>query len=109
MCSIIEFLWTDVTYTYACAIGLRELKAGQFMVVSVFFFFFLTDYLQPFVKQLDNVSKISIRSQVLYMTGLNVSPQWSSSYSHFALPEEQLPLTINAIEAKLGMIQIHVF
>lgn len=62
----------------------------------------VSDYLKPFVKQLDSVAKISVRSQVLYMTGLNVSPQWSSTYSHFGLPQEQLPLTINAIEAKLG-------
>ncbi|XP_066954584.1 GPI transamidase component PIG-S [Macrobrachium rosenbergii] len=62
----------------------------------------VSDYLKPFAKQVQSISEISIRSQVLYMTGLNVSPQWSSSYSHFALPEEQLPLTINAIEAKLG-------
>ncbi|XP_068202588.1 GPI transamidase component PIG-S [Palaemon carinicauda] len=62
----------------------------------------VSDYLKPLVKQVENIADVSIRSQVLYMTGLNVSPQWSSSYSHFALPEEQLPLTINAIEAKLG-------
>ncbi|KAK7070270.1 hypothetical protein SK128_014635 [Halocaridina rubra] len=60
------------------------------------------DYLKPFVSQLESITKISIRSQVLYMTALSVSPMWSSSYKHFALPQEQLPLTINAIEAKLG-------
>lgn len=50
------------------------------------------------------VSKLTVRSQVLYMTGLSVSPQWSKAYQHYALPETQLPLTINAIEAKLGML-----
>ena len=61
-----------------------------------------TDYLSPVVKQLENVSKLTVRSQVLYMTGLSVSPQWSRTHKHYALPENQLPLTINAIEAKLG-------
>lgn len=60
------------------------------------------DYLNPFVKQLENVAKLTVRSQVLYMTGLNVSPQWSAAHQHYALPQDQLPLTINAIEAKLG-------
>lgn len=60
------------------------------------------DYLSPVVKQLENVSKLTVRSQVLYMTGLSVSPQWSRTHKHYALPENQLPLTINAIEAKLG-------
>ncbi|XP_063882691.1 GPI transamidase component PIG-S-like [Scylla paramamosain] len=62
----------------------------------------VTDYLSPVVKQLENVSKLTVRSQVLYMTGLSVSPQWSEAHKHYALPENQLPLTINAIEAKLG-------
>lgn len=61
-----------------------------------------TDYLHPVVKQLETVSKLTVRSQVLYMTGLSVSPQWSKAHQHYALPENQLPLTINAIEAKLG-------
>ncbi|KAG0712936.1 GPI transamidase component PIG-S [Chionoecetes opilio] len=60
------------------------------------------DYLSPVVKQLESVSKMTVRSQVLYMTGLSVSPQWSKAHQHYALPENQLPLTINAIEAKLG-------
>lgn len=54
------------------------------------------------MKQLETVSKLTVRSQVLYMTGLSVSPQWSKAHQHYALPENQLPLTINAIEAKLG-------
>ncbi|XP_047502310.1 GPI transamidase component PIG-S-like [Penaeus chinensis] len=60
------------------------------------------DYLKPVADQIESVAKLSIKSQVLYMTGLNVSPQWSESFMHYALPQDQLPLTINAIEAKLG-------
>lgn len=60
------------------------------------------DYLKPVADQIESVAKLSIKSQVLYMTGLNVSPQWSESYMHYALPQDQLPLTVNAIEAKLG-------
>lgn len=65
--------------------------------------YFFADYLKPVADQIESVAKLSIKSQVLYMTGLNVSPQWSESYMHYALPQDQLPLTINAIEAKLGM------
>nr|XP_045616240.1 GPI transamidase component PIG-S-like [Procambarus clarkii]XP_045616241.1 GPI transamidase component PIG-S-like [Procambarus clarkii]XP_045616242.1 GPI transamidase component PIG-S-like [Procambarus clarkii]XP_045616243.1 GPI transamidase component PIG-S-like [Procambarus clarkii] len=62
----------------------------------------VNDYLQPVVNQLEKVTKLIVRSQVLYMSGLNVSPKWSTHHDHYALPQEQLPLTINAIEAKLG-------
>ncbi|KAK8740860.1 hypothetical protein OTU49_002736 [Cherax quadricarinatus] len=62
----------------------------------------VNEYLKPVVNQLESVTKLIVRSQVLYMSGLNVSPKWSTDHEHFALPQDQLPLTINAIEAKLG-------
>jgi len=62
----------------------------------------VSDYLNPLVEQLRDVAHLSVRSQVLYMSGLKVAPKWSSIYHHYALPHEQLPLTINDIEAKLG-------
>ena len=46
--------------------------------------------------------ELSVRSQRLYMTGLSVAPQWNARHAHFALTQEQLTLTVNAIEAKLG-------
>ncbi|KAK3880336.1 hypothetical protein Pcinc_015164 [Petrolisthes cinctipes] len=60
------------------------------------------EYLGPVVRQLESVAVVSVRSQVLYMTGLSVTPEWSPHHQHYALPHHQLPLTINAIEAKLG-------
>ncbi|KAG7163208.1 GPI transamidase component PIG-S-like [Homarus americanus] len=72
----------------------------------------VNDYLAPVVKQLEQVTKLIVRSQVLYMTSLSVSPQWSASHEHYALPQDQLPLTINAIEANFlvprwGGVMIH--
>ncbi|XP_076067956.1 phosphatidylinositol glycan anchor biosynthesis class S isoform X2 [Oratosquilla oratoria] len=60
------------------------------------------EYLNPMLDQIRNVADITVRSQVLYVTSLNIAPQWSDSHKHYKLPEEQLPLTINSIESKLG-------
>lgn len=68
-----------------------------------------TEYLGPVVRQLESVAVLSVKSQVLYMTGLTVSPEWSPSHHHYALPHHQLPLTINAIEAKLGNLYYYNF
>ena len=54
------------------------------------------------VDQLKGIADLNVKSQVLYMTSLNVFPGWRESDQLYVLPEDQLPLTINAIEAKLG-------
>ena len=51
---------------------------------------------------MEKIIEIRIRSQILYMTSLKISPKWSSETNKFHLPEQQLPLTINEIESKLG-------
>ncbi|KAB7499884.1 GPI transamidase component PIG-S [Armadillidium nasatum] len=60
------------------------------------------DYLDPLVDELKDIVELRIRSQILYMTSMRINPKWSSNYKHYSLPEKQLPLTINSIEAKLG-------
>ena len=54
------------------------------------------------MEQLKDIADMNVRSQILYMTSLNVFPKWKPETQHYILPEDQLPLTINAIEAKLG-------
>ena len=61
-------------------------------------------YLSPFLKQLEGIQvKVKVRCQHLYMTPLSgVQPTWNAGLGHYVLPHSQLPLAINAIEAKLG-------
>ncbi|KAF2349861.1 Phosphatidylinositol-glycan biosynthesis class S protein [Trinorchestia longiramus] len=61
-------------------------------------------YLRPLLDQLEKIQlRVSVRCQQLYMTPLSgIEPQWQQEHSHYAVLHHQLPLAINAIEAKLG-------
>lgn len=61
-------------------------------------------YLSPLLRQLEGIQmRVSVRCQQLYMTPLSgVRPQWQQQEQYYAVPHHQLPLAINAIEAKLG-------
>ena len=60
----------------------------------------IAEYLDPLINQLSSTVSLRFKSQVLYVIQLKVAPKWQGDY--YALPQSQLPLTINDIEAKLG-------
>ncbi|XP_035233142.1 GPI transamidase component PIG-S-like, partial [Stegodyphus dumicola] len=60
-------------------------------------------YVKPFLEELDLVSSVTIKSQILYMTSLPIPTQMSSDErGEFVLNLEHLPSLINPVEARLG-------
>uniref|UniRef100_T1J040 Uncharacterized protein n=1 Tax=Strigamia maritima TaxID=126957 RepID=T1J040_STRMM len=59
-------------------------------------------YFQPMFDKLSKFVQFNVKSQVLYLTTLNVKPNYNSEEKYFYLSSEQLPHVINPIEAKLG-------
>lgn len=59
-------------------------------------------YLDPLVAKLDQYTKLNIKSQVLYFTGLLRRPKEDKQTGEFHYDIEDLPHTINPLEVKLG-------
>ncbi|KFM69763.1 GPI transamidase component PIG-S, partial [Stegodyphus mimosarum] len=60
-------------------------------------------YMKLFLEELDLVSSVTIKSQILYMTSLPIPTQMSrDERGEFVLNLEHLPSLINPIEARLG-------
>ncbi|KAI8513114.1 hypothetical protein Bbelb_097530 [Branchiostoma belcheri] len=59
-------------------------------------------YLNPFLDRLANIAEFQVFSQVLYYTDLSVRPTRDERTASYYLTPDQLPHTINPVEAKLG-------
>ncbi|XP_076461379.1 GPI-anchor transamidase component PIGS-like [Babylonia areolata] len=59
-------------------------------------------YLKPFLDKLSPFTSISVTSQVLHYVGLVATPRKDVSQNVYFYREQDLPLMINPLEAKLG-------
>ncbi|XP_066267984.1 GPI transamidase component PIG-S-like isoform X2 [Branchiostoma lanceolatum] len=59
-------------------------------------------YLNPFLDRLADVAEFKVFSQVLYYVDLTVRPARDERRASYYLTPDQLPHTINPVEAKLG-------
>ncbi|XP_078598333.1 GPI-anchor transamidase component PIGS-like [Branchiostoma floridae x Branchiostoma japonicum] len=59
-------------------------------------------YLNPFMDRLADVAEFKVFSQVLYYVDLTVRPAREERTTSYYLTPDQLPHTINPVEAKLG-------
>ncbi|XP_035690122.1 GPI transamidase component PIG-S-like [Branchiostoma floridae] len=59
-------------------------------------------YLNPFLDRLADVAEFKVFSQVLYYVDLTVRPARDERTASYCLTPDQLPHTINPVEAKLG-------